>query len=232
LANVDVLLGLRPRYNLAHLLRGERTLDEVITVGPGGLRIVPASSGLKHMTELSASEHAGLIHAFSELTEGIDTLIIDTGAGISENVVVFTRAAKEVIVVVLDEPASLTDAYALTKVLSESYGVKRFHIVTNMVSDAAHGRRLFDKLSRVTDRFLDVNLDFMGAVPFDDYLRKAVIAQSPVVTAYPIAKSAIAMKGLARKVLSWPATGGASGHLEFFVERLVGSAQSGPSGVM
>jgi flagellar biosynthesis protein FlhG len=222
LGNVDVLLGLYPTYNLSHVFRGEVTLEEVIVTGPNGLRIVPAGSGLKELTELSQNEHAGLISAFSELTAGVDTLVIDTGAGISTNVVFYARAAQEVVLIVCDEPASITDAYALAKVLSDSYGVKRFHVVANMVNDATHGRKLYEKLARVADRFLNVELDFMGAVPSDDYLRRAVRSQRAVVDAYPLSKSATAIRGLANALLRWPQVAGASGHVEFFVERLVG----------
>lgn len=224
LGNVDVLLGLKPTYNLAHLLSGERDLDEIIVEGPAGLRIVPAASGDKHMTELSAAEHAGLINAFAGLQGDIDALVIDTGAGIAENVLVFSRAAQEVIVVVCDEPASVTDAYALLKVLSTAHGVTRMQVVANMVNDAAHGRRLFDKLLRVTDRFLEINLHYLGALPMDEYLRRAVRARQAVLEAYPLSKSAVAMAAMARQVRRWPPPRHANGQLQFFMERLLGTA--------
>ena len=122
LANIDVLLGLNPTYNLAHVLNGSRSLEEVIVKGPGGLKIIPAASGIKNMANLSPAEHAGLIKAFSELSDRLDVLVVDTAAGISDSVISFTRACQEVIVVVCDEPASITDAYALIKVLSRDYG--------------------------------------------------------------------------------------------------------------
>ena len=174
LANIDVLLGLYPQYNLSHVIKGERTLEEVVLTGPEGLRIVPAASGVQSMAELTPMQHAGVIRAFSELSFPLDVMLIDTAAGISDSVISFTKAAQEVIVVVCDEPTSLTDAYALIKLLNRDYGLQRFRVVSNMVSSAQIGRDLYKKLLRVTDRYLDVTLDYMGMVPNDDYLKKAV----------------------------------------------------------
>lgn len=227
LANVDVMLGLHPQYNLSHVISGERNLEEVIVVGPAGIQIVPAASGIQGMAELSAAEHAGLIRAFSELSTDIDVLMVDTAAGISDNVVSFSKAAQEMLIVVCDEPASITDAYALIKVLSRDHGVRRFHILANMARDAQQGRELFGKILRVTDHFLeDVVLDYLGYVPWDEYLRKAVQRQKVVVDAYPNSKVARAFKDLAARADKWPMPKVAGGYLEFFVERLV-EAQAG-----
>lgn len=225
LANVDVMLGLQPNFDLSHVLNGTRTLEEVICHGPHGLRIVPASSGIQAMSELSTSEHAGVIRAFSEISFSPDVLIIDTAAGISDNVVTYSRAAQEVIIVVCDEPASITDAYALIKLLNRNYGIYRFRIVANMVHSAQEGRVLYNKILKVTDRFLDVALDFTGVVPEDEYLRKAIQKQRSVVEAYPRSKSALAFKKLATKADSWPIPTSAGGQLEFFVERLIQVSQ-------
>ncbi len=225
LANVDVMLGLHTNYDLSHVLKGERTLEEVICMGPQGLRIVPASSGLQNMAELSTAEHVGVINAFSELSVSPDVLLIDTAAGISDNVVTFSRAAQEVIVVVCDEPASITDAYALIKLLNREYGIHRFRVLCNRVQSVQDGRALYNKIFRVTDRYLDVALDFMGAVPEDEYLRKAVQKQRAVVDAFPRSKSALAFKKLASKADSWPVPASVGGQLEFFIERLIMASQ-------
>ncbi|RFA28608.1 cobyrinic acid a,c-diamide synthase [Alkalilimnicola ehrlichii] len=221
LANVDVLLGLSSRYNLAHVLEGRASLDEVIIEAPGGFKVVPASSGTQRMAELSQAEHIGLIRSFSELTFDLDYLIIDTAAGIADGVTSFARAARDVLVVVCDEPASLTDAYALIKVLSCDYGVQRFHIVANRVQGPEEGHRLFGKLAMATTRFLDVTLDYAGPVPEDEYLRKAVQRLRPVTLAYPGSPASRAYAELARRVERWPLPSSAEGHLEFFVERLI-----------
>ncbi len=226
LANVDVILGLKPIYNLSHVVRGERTLEEVIIQGPGGVKIVPASSGVKLMAELGPMEHAGVVRAFSELSYDIDTMLVDTAAGISDSVITFSRAAQEVLVVVCDEPASLTDAYALMKVLNREHGVRHFNVLSNMSRSAQEGREMFTKLAKTTDRFLEVSLSYMGTVPYDEYLLKAVRKQRPVVDAYPRSRSAVAFKNLAQKADRWPRPEAAAGHLEFFVERLIRSGYS------
>ena len=225
LANVDIMLGLRPEYNLSHVINGERTLEEVIVDGPNGLRIVPAASGTKNMTELTPAQHAGMIQAFSEVGHDLDVLIVDTAAGVADSVVSFSRAAQEVIIVVCDEPTSITDAYALIKILNRDYGIQRFRVLSNMAHSVQEGRELFSKMVKVTDRFLDVTLDFMGTVPYDEYLRKALQKQKAVIEAYPRSKSAMAFKNLAKKADNWPIPRSAGGHLEFFVERLIQSAQ-------
>jgi flagellar biosynthesis protein FlhG len=225
LANVDVLLGLRPRHTLSDVINGSRALEEIIINGPESLKIIPASSGVKNMAELNSMEHAGIIRAFSELSHSIDVLMIDTAAGISDSVITFTRAAQEVVVVVCDEPTSITDAYALIKVLNKDYGIRRFRVISNMVQSLQEGRELFKKIMTVTDKYLDVQLDFMGMVPYDDFLKKAVQRQKAVIDAYPRSKSALAFKSLSVKADKWPIQGIAGGHVEFFVERLIQASQ-------
>jgi flagellar biosynthesis protein FlhG len=231
LANVDVLLGLHTRFHLGHVLSGECSLEDAIVTGPHGLQIVPAASGIRRMANLSPLEHAGLIRAFSDLYHRVDVLVVDTAAGLHDSVVTFNQAAHHVIVVVCDEPASITDAYALIKVMSREHGVRRFQILANQTRRADEGPRLFEKIQRVCDRFLDVALEFAGSIPFDDYLRRAVQRQTAVVEAYPQSISSVALKDLASRADKWTVPQGARGHLEFFVERMVG-AQIGPAAVL
>ncbi len=221
LANIDVVLGLHPQYDLSHVMRGECRLDEVLVEGPAGLKVIPGASGVQALADLSSAEHTGLIRAFSELAGDTELLIVDTAAGISETVLSFSRASHEIVVVVCDEPASITDAYAIIKLLNRDYGHQRFRILANMVRSAQEGRELFNKMCRVTDRYLDVTLGFMGAVPYDDSLRKAVRAQRPVVQAFPRSRVAQVFRNLAKKIDSWPQPGGANGQVQFFVERLI-----------
>nr|WP_301289400.1 MinD/ParA family protein [Natronocella acetinitrilica] len=228
LANVDVLLGLTPRYNLSHVIEGQVTLEEVLMEGPEGVMIVPASSGTKRMAELGPAENAGLIRSFSELSQDVDYLIVDTAAGIADSVISFARAAREVIVVACDEPSSITDAYALIKVLNRDYHVPRAHLVANMVSGGRQAQELFEKLARVCDKYLDVTLSLLGGIPMDESLRKAVQRQRAVVAMYPGSPAGKAFADLARRVDQWPMPAGPEGHLEFFVERLV--QVSGKSG--
>ncbi|WP_371921487.1 flagellar synthesis regulator FleN [Pseudomonas sp. C27(2019)] len=222
LANVDVLLGLQPTHNLADVMDGKCDLRDVLLAGPGGVRIVPASSGTQSMVEMTPMQHAGLIQAFSELGDNIDVLVIDTAAGIGDSVTSFVQAAQEVVMVVCDEPTSITDAYALLKLLNRNHGMTRFRVLANMAHSPQEGRNLFNKLVKVTERFLDdVTLQYLGAVPYDEMVRKAVQKQRAVYDAYPRAKSSLAFKGMAQKIDSWPLPSTPRGHLEFFVERLV-----------
>jgi len=221
LANIDVLLGLKPKHNLSHVVKGELSLDDVIVHGPAGIRVIPGASGLQEMASLGSVQHAGLINAFSGLGADIDTLVIDTQAGISANVTSYSQAAQEVVVVLCDEPAAITDSYALIKVLSRDYNVARFRIVSNMVNSSQDGRTLFNKLLRVTDRYLDVALDFVGAIPQDEFLKRAVQRQKAVIDVYPRSKAAVALRKLAQKTYSWPMPTTAQGHMEFFLERLI-----------
>ncbi|MGJ8678744.1 MinD/ParA family protein [Paraglaciecola sp.] len=221
LANVDVLLGLRVEKNLSHVLSGECTLDEVLVEGPYGIKIAPATSGTQSMTELTPTEHAGLIRAFSELQSQIDVLIVDTAAGISDMVLSFSKASQDILMVVCDEPTSLTDAYALIKILNKDHGIFRFKIVANMVRSMREGDELFSKLTKVTNRFLDVALELVAVIPFDENVRKSVRKQKAIVDAYPTSPAAMAIRRLAKKAVEWPIPNQPGGHLEFFLEQLV-----------
>lgn len=221
LANVDVMLGVRVEKNISHLLAGECEIHDILVEGPYGIKIVPATSGTKNMVELTPNEHAGLIRAFSELDQHFDVLIVDTAAGISDMVLSFARAAQDVMVVVCDEPTSITDAYALMKVLNREYGMFRFKVVANMVRSLREGQELFAKLSKVTDRFLDVAIELVAIIPFDENVRKSVRKQKTIVQAFPKSPAAIAFKTLANRAASWPVPDTAGGHLEFFIEQLI-----------
>lgn len=221
LANCDVMLGLRVERNLSHVLSGECELDEILVEGPAGIKIVPATSGSQNMVELSPSEHAGLIRAFSELNTEFDILIVDTAAGISDMVLSFSRAAQDVMVVVCDEPTSITDAYALIKVLSREHGVYKFKIVANMVRSLREGQELFAKLSKVTDRFLDISMELAATIPYDENMRKATRRQKVIVELFPSSPASVAFRALATKAVKWPIPNQPSGHLEFFIEKLV-----------
>ncbi len=224
LANVDVLLGLQPRLNLAHVVSGEAGLDETLLRGPQGVRIVPAASGNFEMTDLNAASQAAIVQAFSSLAEQPDVLIVDTAAGITPSVARFVQAAQDTVVVLQDEPASLTDAYALIKVFSQNYGIPRFNIVTNRSSAAAAGRRLFSKLMRVTDAYLDVVLRHVGDIPEDAYLIRAVQEQRAVTDAYPLSASGAAFQKLATSVDRLPLRSQPGGAIQFFFERLLEQA--------
>ena len=221
LANVDVLLDLQPRFNLSHVVGGEVDLDSTVLDGPCGIKIVPASSGSVSMIDLPATARAAVINAFAGLKAQPEVLVVDTAAGLSADVIPFVTAANRAIVVVCDEPASITDAYALIKVLSRSHGVSQFDIVTNQTSSQWEGRVLFAKLRRVADQYLDVVLRHLGDVPYDPLLRRAVQEQRSVVDAYPQSAAGREFMTIARSLISSRPSATPTGGLQFFFEQLL-----------
>ena len=224
LANLDVLLGLRARRNLEHVIHGDCDLEDVIVTSSAGVRLIPAASGSMAMAALTEQQHAGLIGAFSELIDPVDVLLVDTAAGVGPAVMTLANACQFVVVVVCDEPAAMTDAYGLIKALGLKRPDTNFQVLANRVRSAAAGRALFDKLARVTSRFLNVRLSYFGYVPEDPYLRRAVQLQTPVVEAFPGSPAALALKKLGLAADIWKTRNVAGGQLEFFLERLVGRA--------
>lgn len=222
MANVDIMLGIKPTYDLHHVISGNCSLEEIIFKGPFGINIIPASSGIGKMGELTQAEQANLIRAFGHLTTPVDVLIVDTAAGISPSVISFTKAAQEIIVVVCDEPASITDAYALIKVLNKEHGVKSFQILPNMVKDLEHGKKLYKKLANVADMYLDVSLRLLGSIPMDEKLKDAVRRQTAVIERYPHSASSIAFQQLVKKINDSPVVASTTGYLQFFIERVAG----------
>lgn len=232
LANVDVLLGLQPEQTLADVIAGRADINATLLDGPCGLQIVPGASGEKSMMDLDAVERAAIIRAFEGLDYHPDILLIDTAAGISASVVEFVKAAHQVLVVVCDEPASITDAYAIIKVLSKDFGVRRFQIVTNMTRSAAEGRTLFQKIAKVADRYLDVVLHHLGNVPYDAKLRRAVQEQRAIVDSNPDCWSGRAFRDMAERIRTWPAPSAdaSSGDLSFFFEKLLSQPDGNGAG--
>lgn len=221
LANVDVLLGLTPKGTLEQVIRGEVQLRDVIVPTRHGVSVVPAASGISRMAELSSVEHAALIREFNQLPDRYDVLVVDTAAGIANSVRSFTQAAQHVLVVVRNEPASLTDAYALIKVLHREHNINSFKVLVNMTQDNAEADGLFRRLQAVTDRYLNVQLSYAGEIPDDQYLQKAVRTQRSVMEAFPGSRASLAFKRLAQAASRWPVPAGPSGRLEFFFERLL-----------
>lgn len=223
LANVDIMLGLRPQWNLSHVLDGQCDIQDIIVPGPCGISIIPAASGVKKMAELGRDQHGAIVRALSGLSDDYDLLVVDTAAGISDSVISFSQASHYVVVVVTDELTSMADAYALIKVMSRDAGIKRFKVLRNMVDSHDQARDGFERLNEVAQRFLDVNLEYAGFIPRDRFLVKADAAQQAVSQCYPGADASLAFRRLAETVDRWPCPTGPSGHLEFFVDRMLAS---------
>lgn len=224
LANLDVMLGLVPRYTLADVVDGNATLNDVLMSVRPGLRVVPGASGIVSMAALGGNEHLGIVRAFSGLDDSCDLLIVDSAAGISPGTLQLIQAAQHVLVVVCDEPASVTDAYASIKALRNEFGIRRFKIATNMTRREGAGDRLFNTLNKVAARFLDVVLEHVIDIRDDELLRRAIRRQQLVVEQFPDAVSAVALRQLASRCLDWPVPQGPRGNIEFFVERSLARA--------
>ncbi|MCW5588177.1 MAG: P-loop NTPase [Legionellales bacterium] len=221
LSNVDVLLGIKVRRNLQDVLSGRAQLEDIIIRGPHGVLIAPATTGISAMAELSLTEQASIIHAFSTLRYDVDVMLIDTAAGISASVLNFTHAAQEVVVVVCNEPTSITDAYALIKVLSRQYGIQQFQILSNMTHQSDEGKMIYNKLRKVSDEFLQVSLQYLGAIPYDDHVRLAVRHQRPFLDEFPTCRAALALRHIAKQIYDWKTPLNATGRMSFFFERLL-----------
>jgi len=202
LGNLDVLLGLAPKYNLSHVILGEKTIDEILIDGPGRMKILPASSGIQELTHLTKDQKIQIFTQLDLLIDSVDVLFIDTAAGISSNVMDFNATAQEVVVVVSPEPTSITDAYALMKVLSLKYSGKACKLVVNMVSRPEEGREVFRQLQLVTDRFLDITIEYLGCVLFDGKVTQAVKNQKIVSELFPDTPASRCFKDISRKISS------------------------------
>lgn len=220
LANVDIMLGLRPKWNLSHVLDGKCSIEDVLVPGPDGISIIPAASGIKKMAELGNDQHTAIVRSLSSLSGDYDVMIVDTAAGISDSVITFSRASQYVLVVVTDELTSMADAYALIKVMNRDAGIKRFKVLRNMVNSHDQARDGFERLNEVAQRFLDVTLEYAGFIPRDPYLIKADTRQKAVSDLYPGAESSMAFRRLAEVVDKWDMPTGPSGNIEFFVDRM------------
>ena len=222
LANVDVILGVAPEKNLFHLFNEDMTLDRILFDTPYGFRILPASSGVSDMVDLDRGQKLDLLDAMDSLEDSVDYLIVDTGAGINDNVLYFNLAVQERLLVITPEPTSLTDAYALIKVLKLQHGVERFRVLVNMVKDQKSAREVYVKLLNACDHFLDgISLDLVGFVPFDPNVRNSVIAQTPFVHKFPKTPASVAVRQAAQKINAWKVTPNTDGNIKFFWKKLL-----------
>jgi flagellar biosynthesis protein FlhG len=198
LANLDVIFGLHPKHTIEETIRGERSLTEILLEGPEGVAIIPACSGVQELTHLTEGQKLNLLNEFEALDQAFDIVLVDTGAGISSNVIFFNVAAEERIIVVTPEPTSMTDAYALIKILFSQQKINHFILLSNMVKDENQGKGVYDNLTRVIGKFMKgVSIDYAGYIPWDEFLQKAVSRREPVITCYPDGSSSQRFRALA-----------------------------------
>jgi flagellar biosynthesis protein FlhG len=201
LANVEIMLGVRPQYNLADVLYRGKDVRDIITPGPLDVGFISGGSGIRELVDMSREQISMLVQKLYELDELADVIIIDTGAGISESVLEFVAVSSEVILVATPEPTSLTDAYALLKTLHkkeeflpENTTIK---LIANRTFSTKEGNDLYEKLNVVSERFLNFKLEYLGNIPQDQNISRACIQQKPIVMAYPNSPAAVALEHLA-----------------------------------
>lgn len=204
LSNVDVLMGLNPRYNLIHVMRGDQGLEDVMMEASPGVWVLPAPFGNQEITNLSTEEQLNLLATLERLEDRFDFILLDTGAGISSNVMFFNMAANHIVVVMTPEPTSVTDAYALIKVLNTRHAEERFHLLVNRVRTDAEGLTYFRKLTQVTQNFLDVSVSYLGCLLKDVNIGRGTMACKATVSLYPNSDAARRFEELAMRLEGLP----------------------------
>lgn len=205
LANIEVMLGVRPQYNLADMMFKGKDLTDIITQGEEGISFISGGSGIQELASMNRDQVMFLTSRLISLDKFADVIIVDTGAGISDSVLEFVLASTEVLLVATPEPTSITDAYSLLKALNrkeefvkEDTSIK---MISNRVKSTAEGQSLYEKMSVVSEKFLDIPITYLGSVPMDEQISKAVMRQKPVSVINPDAPSAKAIKQIAETLL-------------------------------
>ena len=221
LANIDVVFGLAPGHNLNHFFSGEQGLEAILTDGPEGIKILPAGSGVQRFTRLDSHQKMRLLDALDAMNNDFDFVLIDTEAGISENVTYFNTAAQEILVVTTPEPTAITDAYALMKLLSNQFHEKHFNLIVNFIKNEDEALDVYRKLTMVANRYLDISIDYIGSIPRDKMMVDAIRKQKVLVQLYPESKTAGAFEALARTIVQEPQSIEPKGSIQFFWKRLL-----------
>lgn len=222
LANIDIIFGINPQHTIEDVIKGEKELSQIIVRGPEDVAIIPASSGVQELSHLTEGHKINLLNEFDILNSMFDILLIDTSAGISSNVIYFNLAAQERIVVLTPEPTSITDAYALMKVMFNQHQTKNFSLLVNMVKDENEARSVYKHLSRVAAKFMvSISIDYVGFIPWDNHLHEAVSKREPVTCCFPEAPSSHRFKELATYLLNRSNGRSNDGNIKFFWKRLI-----------
>lgn len=224
MANVDVFFGIRPQVYVDEVLRGEKLLEEAVFSIEPNIDLIPGGSGIYELQNINIFQKKLLLDQVSQLENKYDYLLIDTAPGIADNVLYLNTAAQEIMVVLTPDPSSLTDAYALIKVLNLRYRENKFSIVCNMVQDEHEALRIYKRLSDVCERFLCVSLDYQGYIPLDQKLREATKLQQLIVDINPRSPSSIAIQNIVRKINNFGHLASPKGSMQFFFEQLVKTA--------
>lgn len=221
LANLNIVMGLEARHTIDDVVSGDKEIGDIMLNGPGGVKVIPASSGIFRMTQLSMAEKTILMEKLESAPVAFDTLLIDTGAGINSDVAYLNAAATEVIVVATPEPTSIADAYALMKVMSQDHRIKRFKLLVNMVEDAREALGVYNNLLNVSDRFLNIHIEYLGHVLDDRRVSQSVIARKVLCEAYPDSSATRCLESVAKTLRETPAKSELTGNVQFFWRTLL-----------
>ncbi|MGC4120557.1 MAG: MinD/ParA family protein [Myxococcales bacterium] len=227
LANVEILFGLKPQYHIGHLLDASANIEDVLATGPHGVRVLPAGSGIQSLTHLDDAQKLRLLTALDYIEDRFDIVLVDSSAGIGDNVLFFVGGAQEALLIVTAEPTSLTDAYAAVKVLSQQAGVQHFNVVVNTAPNESAARDIFQTLTSVTGRFLNARVKYLGFLPRDENMHRAIMAQRPLVDLFPQSPSSRALARLADKLFNDTAPVQLDGRMKFLWQRLLREQSSG-----
>jgi flagellar biosynthesis protein FlhG len=219
--NVNANLGLKARYDLLHVINRDKTLEQVILPGPEGISVLTAMRGVHALAKLDHDDQEWLIKCFGKLPNPVDVVLVDTAAGTASHVLSLSLAAQQMLVVLSGAASSITDAYALIKIMSREYAKRHFLVLVNKVASEPEARAIFDNISQVARRHLSVALDFAGCIPTDEKLRRSAQLCRPVVEAFPVSVSAAGFRKLADDLLRRPCPGEYGGGVENFVQRLI-----------
>jgi flagellar biosynthesis protein FlhG len=227
LGNMDIIYGINPKHTIEEVISGEKELSQIIVNGPEGVAVIPASSGVQELAHLSEAHKINLLNEFDILNSKFDILLIDTSSGISSNVIYFNLAAQERVVVVTPEPTSITDAYALIKIMYNKHGVTNFYLLINMVKGKKEAKTVYKNLSSVVGKFMgSISVNYAGYIPYDKYLHESVSRRVPVSCCYPEACSSQSFKELANFLLSQAKGRPNDGNIKFFWKRLMGGRRN------
>jgi flagellar biosynthesis protein FlhG len=221
LANIDVVFGLSPTYNLNHFFSGEQSLQDILIEGPHGIQILPAGSGIQNFTRLTSEQKMRLLDGLDSMQSHFDYVLIDTEAGISENVTYFNTAAHEILVVTTPEPTAITDAYALMKLLSTQYHEKKFNLVVNQILNEDDALDVYRKLTMVANRYLDISIDYLGSIPEDRQMVDSIRRQKVISELLPSSRTTEAFRQLAGRICLEPAQSEPKGNIQFFWKKLL-----------
>jgi flagellar biosynthesis protein FlhG len=221
LANIDILLGLIPEFNLYHVLFGEKSLKDILVDGPRGIKIIPAGSGIKQLAELTDELKQKLLRNFGHLNYNTDILIIDTAAGISSNVIDMLMAAGDILIITTPEPTAITDAYSIIKVILNENSNKKIKLVVNSAKTSDEAEQVFGQINSAVEKFLKSKLEYIGFVYQDQNLVKSVRQQKAVIELYPNSTSSKCFHMIAKKILDLEAKVPRTGFLNFFKNLLL-----------